>query len=392
MRNIVTAEICGLITLIFILFGIRARSVVRNKQTNSFVLLLFFLFFGIVFDISSYLSESFVDYSLSFRLVNTLAFMSGSLIMLPYLYYVHSIVSRYLNLSIWHFHIPALVALFNSAYLFYLGMTWQLFTFVDGAYVSNGYPIISIVCVFFNLIYFLIHSIVFGMLSREKNIFILATYSIFPMLTEIYCVMNKEADSYTLVACVYSILLIYIVLQHEFTANIISERKIALRLAHIDSLTGIGNRFVGTDAVNERLEKKKPFTLILFDVDKFKFINDTFGHPTGDLVLQSIAGVLRNSFPKAVPVRLGGDEFMVIVDGSKDSNEVEEMMDKFFANITSMHVKGIGHAYKFAVSAGVVAFDTTSNDRFDDLYHISDQRLYESKQFEGCHYTFEELD
>ena len=96
----------------------------------------------------------------------------------------------------------------------------------------------------------------------------------------------------------------------------------ALRESRIDGLTGLVNRR-GFDERMQMLmpavEATRPLSLLLIDVDEFKAINDTLGHPEGDAVLKRLATLLqalcRGSEP---PARLGGDEFAVLVEGSQD--------------------------------------------------------------------------
>lgn len=90
-------------------------------------------------------------------------------------------------------------------------------------------------------------------------------------------------------------------------------------MAYRDPLTGLPNRAMFTDRLNQALSTlariKKPFTLMLIDLDRFKHINDTFGHHAGDLVLKTSADRLRGSLRHGTDIvaRLGGDEFAVLL-------------------------------------------------------------------------------
>ena len=96
----------------------------------------------------------------------------------------------------------------------------------------------------------------------------------------------------------------------------------ALRESRIDALTGLVNRRGFDERMQTLLpavEPARPLSLLLIDVDEFKAINDSLGHPAGDAVLKRLAALLqalcRGSEP---PARLGGDEFAVLVEGSQD--------------------------------------------------------------------------
>ncbi|MCF0150115.1 MAG: diguanylate cyclase, partial [Firmicutes bacterium] len=91
--------------------------------------------------------------------------------------------------------------------------------------------------------------------------------------------------------------------------------KLALR-AHTDPLTGLYNTEYLKTAVAERISKKPQGVLLLFDLDNFKYINDTFGHYEGDRVLIAFAKALKKTFRREdIVCRMGGDEFMVYMSG-----------------------------------------------------------------------------
>ncbi|MET4720290.1 GGDEF domain-containing protein [Bradyrhizobium japonicum] len=88
--------------------------------------------------------------------------------------------------------------------------------------------------------------------------------------------------------------------------------------AHHDALTGLLNRAGFVEALGARLgaDAERPFAVMFFDLDNFKPINDTFGHAAGDAVLKAVAGRVRRALPDgAVVARMGGDEFVALVDG-----------------------------------------------------------------------------
>jgi diguanylate cyclase len=87
----------------------------------------------------------------------------------------------------------------------------------------------------------------------------------------------------------------------------------ARRLARTDDLTGLANRRALLARLTEALTTGRPFVLLLIDLDGFKAVNDTYGHHTGDLVLQEVAGRLTQATGETgLVARLGGDEFAVL--------------------------------------------------------------------------------
>lgn len=128
------------------------------------------------------------------------------------------------------------------------------------------------------------------------------------------------------------------VTHHVGVFSDISERKAAedklQRLAHYDALTDLPNRALFNDRLQRALAQAKRerarLALMFLDLDKFKPINDTFGHAVGDLLLKEVAKRLRNCIRESDTVsRIGGDEFVVllpVVEGEQDSTRVAEKM------------------------------------------------------------------
>jgi len=89
-----------------------------------------------------------------------------------------------------------------------------------------------------------------------------------------------------------------------------------------DNLTKISNRLKGEDALNELIERSnrfhQPFSLMMFDIDHFKIINDTYGHDVGDVVLKNLCNYIRTLCKSSdIFVRWGGEEFLILMPGTK---------------------------------------------------------------------------
>lgn len=155
------------------------------------------------------------------------------------------------------------------------------------------------------------------------------------------------------------------------------------RLADTDPLTEIWNRRAFDRKIAQIYNSSKGVmfsALILADIDRFKEINDRFGHPTGDRIIQIIAGILRSSVREDTFVaRTGGEEFAIIVEGlSADATlELAERLRLLieqtpFANSQT----GLG---QFAVTASIGVCMAADADGPDDLYGKADRALYRSK-------------
>lgn len=158
--------------------------------------------------------------------------------------------------------------------------------------------------------------------------------------------------------------------------------RLNYKVSH-DELTGIYNR-AGYNLLLNSTDLKTTY-LILIDADRFKSINDTFGHEVGDKILQKIADVLRNSFRSEDYVcRIGGDEFAVVMlHADKDLDHlIKAKIDK----INSLLADTEDDLPLMSISAGVAhgrhAADTT------ELFEKADIALYETKHKGGSGYTF----
>lgn len=156
------------------------------------------------------------------------------------------------------------------------------------------------------------------------------------------------------------------------------------KLAHTDELTGLSNRRHFRESVERELElvrrDGRPLTLITYDLDNFKQINDQHGHPSGDAVLRHFADLLRiNTRRNDVVARIGGDEFAVVLpDMSADSAEsyVQSILD----TLSLERIAIPGGTIQLSASAGVVTADRKGPFDIHELMRRSDENLYRSKR------------
>ena len=152
--------------------------------------------------------------------------------------------------------------------------------------------------------------------------------------------------------------------------------------ATTDQLTGIYNRRVIFEALDEAMEnskqsKDRQFATIMFDIDFFKQVNDNYGHAGGDAVLISFAQLLQSeiSSPNIVG-RIGGEEFLAILYLSPE--EAKEFCAKLIKKINNNIVNFEGTDIKVSSSGGV-AF-STETETSADLTNKADERLYDAKK------------
>lgn len=149
-----------------------------------------------------------------------------------------------------------------------------------------------------------------------------------------------------------------------------------------DGLTGLYNRRYMQDRLREELARahryRRDLALLLLDVDHFKRVNDTLGHPAGDLALARVARTLRSTIRDTdIPARYGGDEFAVILpEASHDGGRA--VGERIRAAVEAMDASGV-EASRITVSVGIAAFPIDADDAAL-LIEQADRALYQAKR------------
>lgn len=149
-------------------------------------------------------------------------------------------------------------------------------------------------------------------------------------------------------------------------------------LALTDKLSGVLNRQSFEVDSNILIEKSRNnthfFTLMMFDIDNFKIVNDTYGHNKGDEVIKTIVTIAKDNFRKSDKIyRWGGDEFIVLFDG-KSLDEAYDLVEIFRKDIENhVFLKGL----KVTISGGVAQYQKEEN--IDFILKKVDEYLYKSK-------------
>jgi len=164
-----------------------------------------------------------------------------------------------------------------------------------------------------------------------------------------------------------------------------SEEKVR-QLAMTDYLTGLSNRAHFSQCLEQSVEtakrERRKFALIVLDLDRFKPVNDNFGHPVGDALLRVVASTIRKcTRHNDIVTRLGGDEFAIIITDYSDEKDALICAQRISDEI-SKPMEVMGHEIAIGVSIGI-AFFPDDADGAETLIKNADQAMYEAKNSSG---------
>lgn len=154
-------------------------------------------------------------------------------------------------------------------------------------------------------------------------------------------------------------------------------------ISTIDDLTQVANRRRFNEILRIEYERarryKHDLCLIMLDIDRFKRINDTHGHPFGDNVLREVAARIRNAIRKVdYAARFGGEEFVVLCPSTSAANGCV-LGEKLRAAVEATRIEKDGDLVPVTISVGVASFCGSTPSTPEDLVVLADEALYEAK-------------
>ncbi|HEX3634655.1 MAG TPA: sensor domain-containing diguanylate cyclase [Paraburkholderia sp.] len=166
-------------------------------------------------------------------------------------------------------------------------------------------------------------------------------------------------------------------------AHMAEQELVAVQLATLDDLTLLSNRrgfeALSQHALNVCKRTDKPASLLFFDLNDFKLINDIHGHAEGDLALKAFAEVLQNALRESDVIgRLGGDEFVALLTNS-GSGETLEVRQRLTALLDARNRKA-QRGYQIRYSVGQIQYDPARHASIADLLAAADAAMYSHKQ------------
>jgi diguanylate cyclase len=154
------------------------------------------------------------------------------------------------------------------------------------------------------------------------------------------------------------------------------------RQAMFDALTEIPNRLSYENKADEEIARWKrfsnPLSLVIWDIDLFKKVNDTYGHKAGDKVLKTVAQLLVKSIRETdFLARYGGEEFVMLLPGTKQE-ETLRLVNKLRQQVENCGFHYHGESVKITISCGVSSFN--ENDTLNQVFERADKALYRAKE------------
>lgn len=182
----------------------------------------------------------------------------------------------------------------------------------------------------------------------------------------------------------------YVTVSTDITRRKEDERKI-WRQANFDPLTGLPNRSLFLDRLSQEVAKAQQngsmLSLLFMDLDRFKAVNDTLGHPAGDQLLCKVANRLTDTVRDSDTVaRMGGDEFIIILPEINSLHDAEIVAEKVLLNLRRTFLIE-GQEVSISGSIGITVFPADATD-VDSLFRNADNAMYRAKEAGSNQFMF----
>ncbi len=233
----------------------------------------------------------------------------------------------------------------------------------DNQYIRGDYFFIFITVYIINFLLLVISTLYVGKKYNYPIMQKMIVLSLFTIIgTSIQLVYPAAYSSWH---CVTLSLFLYFLLMSEFDSS-------------FDTLTGLYNR-AAFDKAAKQIVAPKAFSVIIFDINDFKSVNDTYGHDYGDMVIKAVASIIRESFNKHYTCyRFGGDEFSII-GNETDQKKIEYQLKTMTDTLAELHEKGnplptISYGYSIFRGGEKPDFNKNLKEADDQMYHFKKVR------------------
>lgn len=398
----VALDAMGMAVILTLGFGAVLSQQMEEKRGRMVLLLLALIFIQQASDAVNWLCEGKPDYAELLLFVNFVIFCGAEVSALVFYHYVLSLISPERKSKHW---LSILLAVLCGIYfiLYVINLSNQMFFGVDenGCYFRGPYYLLT------HIYHFLVMLLGVAIALRDKEMSrlhkaALFTYAFLPVAAVVFQLMFYGLSSLTYCAMTLSMLLIYVTVHlrsvarlEETGKELIRTRKAYLETlydAETDDLTGLLVRKVLQRQVDKTLsaERTNGCALWMIDLDRFKQVNDQFGHAMGDQVLIAVAQRLVKLFPAGTPVaRFGGDEFCVF-QPEVTLEETYQYLQRALAAL-NFTCEGADRQVQVGGSIGAAFAGRDTCITCEELFRHADEELYVSKNNGRCQYSLKEL-
>lgn len=339
----------------------------KAHDQRLFLALIFLTILILILEILSVLLNSgdYIEFITAHKLVDTIGFALTPLVPILAVLFVYKKTNKYKKINIKSVFLLSVPLVVNSIVsLGSFNFNWIFAITNENIYMRGPLWFVSpITSYFYYIINLLLLYNVREKINREE-LLILSLFTIIPSLLSVFQLY------YFVYLTIWNSVAIAVVINYVFLVH--SQTK-------IDPLTRLGNR-IAYDEYLALWERKRNIVLAVvnIDLDDFKIINDVFGHHEGDKVLRVFARQLEEVFEgKGVSIRLGGDEFIVLVNENR-REIVEKYIETLKDNIDTYN-KINDRPYHVKFSYGMAIFNNTYNNIHELIQH-SDKLMYEEKR------------
>ncbi|MBQ5661232.1 MAG: diguanylate cyclase, partial [Lachnospiraceae bacterium] len=167
------------------------------------------------------------------------------------------------------------------------------------------------------------------------------------------------------------------------TERLQEHKKVQHVLAYRDSLTGLRNATSYKSWVNdfnkEIQSKPMDFGVVIFDLNYLKETNDRYGHEKGNKLIVAASGIISRTFKRSPVFRIGGDEFLAILQNS-DLEEYKELLIKLDSACIDASLKNEDEAFRLSIAKGFSRYNPATDAEFLDVFNRADDEMYKNKR------------
>lgn len=278
-----------------------------------------------------------------------------------------------------HFSIVIILFLLYSITVLMLQFL-RLIAFIDVIFITD--VIIALASILIT-IFILLDRIIYKNKNADVTLFIIIIFTLGYIITAmLYHIFNKVIIDYVILTMVE---LFLIVLFFVLIINSVKSTSIGLKakyfetLAQEDPLTGLSKRFSYSLEVNylDSTKTSNPVYFVVIDMNNLKNINDVYGHDSGNKALKACAFGIKTVFRRDRKYRIGGDEFVIIINRKMTDERLQKLIEKFYFILEKLSKK---LPFEISTALGFACYNKNEDTRLCDTFNRADKYMYANKK------------